>query len=68
MQKIKELRLEKGLTQKYLADVLGVDQSAVTKWETGVALPTADKLPKLAQLLGCTIDELYQEYHTTSEE
>ncbi len=65
MQKIKELREAKGLTQKYIADIFGVDQSAVVRWESGKAMPTADKLPKLAQLLGCTIDELYD---TTSEE
>lgn len=65
MRKIKELREAKGLTQKYIADVMGVDQSAVVRWENGAALPNAAKLPKLAQLLGCTIDELYD---TTSEE
>lgn len=65
MKKIKELRELCELSQKDLANYLGVDQSAVAKWETGVALPTADKLPKLAQLLGCTIDDLYD---TTSEE
>lgn len=68
MQKIKELREAKGLTQKYIADAMGVDQAAVAKWESGKAMPTAAKLPKLALLLGCTIDDLYSENHTTSEE
>lgn len=65
MKKIKELRELRELSQRDLANYLGVDQSAVAKWETGVSLPSADKLPKLAQILGCTIDELYD---TTNEE
>ncbi len=65
MKKIKEFREHRELSQRDLANYLGVDQSAVAKWETGVSLPSADKLPKLAQLLGCTIDELYD---TTNEE
>ncbi len=65
MKKIKEYRELRELSQRDLANYLGVDQSAVAKWETGVSLPSADKLPKLAQILGCTIDELYD---TTNEE
>lgn len=65
MKKIKALREAKGLTQRYIADFFGVTQVAVARWESGDAMPSADKLPRLAQLLGCTIDELYD---TTSEE
>lgn len=65
MQKIKVLREEKGLTQTYLAEKLGVAQASVCQWELGITRPGVDKLPKLAQLLGCTIDELYD---TTNEE
>lgn len=65
MRKIKVLREAKGLTQKYIADFFGVTQVAVARWESGDTMPSADKLPGLAQLLGCTIDELYD---TTSEE
>ena len=32
--------------------------SAVSKWERGLAKPRADKLPQLAKLYGCTIEEL----------
>ena len=58
--KIKELRLSKNLTQEDLAKKLIVDRSAVAMWETGKAMPRADKLPELAKILGCTIDELFE--------
>ena len=58
MNTIKARREEQGLTQTYLAEKLGIDKSAVSKWENGVANPRADKLRELAGLLGGTVDEL----------
>ena len=55
---IKEAREKAGLTQQDLANELGVGQSAVAMWETQKSLPRTDKLPALAKILGCTIDEL----------
>lgn len=49
-----------GITQNELADTLRIDRSTVAKWETGKAYPRAALLPKIAQVLGCTIDELLQ--------
>ena len=59
MERIKELRLNKGLKQEELATILGVERSTVTKWETGDSKPRADILPKLAGVLGCSIDTLF---------
>ncbi len=56
---IRDLRESAGLTQGELAAELGVDRSAVTKWETGEAMPRASLLPKLAEVLHCSIDDLY---------
>ena len=56
---IKERREAMGLTRIQLADRLGVTTVAVRKWEVGLAMPNADKLPALADLLHCTIDALY---------
>lgn len=47
-----------GLTQAEVAKALNVGQSAVAAWETGQALPRADKLIDIAKLLNCTIEEL----------
>ena len=58
---IKELRLKAGLTQEQLADRMNMNQSALSKWEKGVSAQRADKLPELAKILGCTIDELFTE-------
>lgn len=55
---IKKAREKVGLTQQELANELGVVQSTVAMWETQNSLPRADKLPALAKVLGCTIDEL----------
>ena len=55
---LKGKRLEKGLTQKQLATELFVSESAVSKWEKGVAHPDITLLPKLSQILGITEHEL----------
>lgn len=57
--KIKVLRERAGLTIAELARQMGVDRAAAFRWEMGTAMPRADKIPKLASLLGCTIDELF---------
>ena len=59
--KLKEKRLQKNLTQEDIAKALSVSQQAVAKWEAGEMKPQADKLPALAEVLGCTIDELFKE-------
>ena len=59
VMKIREHREAKGLTQRELGVAMGVDCSAVTKWETEVALPKARQLPLLARVLGCTISDLF---------
>lgn len=59
VMKIKELREAANLQQKQVAEFMGVLQSAVSNWETEVALPKARQLPRLAQVLGCSIDDLF---------
>ena len=57
--RIKEQREAIGLTRMQVADQLGISKVAVRKWEVGLAMPNADKLPALADLLNCSIDALY---------
>ncbi len=59
MKCLKELRQKCGYTQIILAEKMGVSQSSLAGWETGDSFPAAEKLPKLADILGCTIDQLY---------
>lgn len=61
MNKIKVLRERKKMTQQQLADLLHVLQPAVAMWESGDNMPRADKLPQLAKILECTIDDLFCE-------
>lgn len=61
MMRIAALRNELGIKQAEIAKKLSVAISAVSMWETGKTMPTADKLPDLAKILGCTIDELFEE-------
>ena len=53
-----ELRKEKGLTQAALAQILGVTNKAVSKWETGEAMPETSLLRPIAEVFGVTVDEL----------
>jgi len=55
---ISSIRREKGLTQKDLAEKLNVTDKAVSKWERDIALPDINTLPKLADILNITIEEL----------
>lgn len=59
MNAIKSLRERNGLSQRALADGVGVTQQAVAKWEAGGAYPRGEVLAVLADLLHCTIDELF---------
>lgn len=55
---IAALRKEKGMTQLDLAQQLGVTDKAVSKWERDLSCPDVNSLPKLAEVLGVTVDEL----------
>ena len=57
-KRIALLRKEKGLTQEELANHMGVSPQAVSKWENDQTCPDISALPKLAELLGVTVDEL----------
>lgn len=60
MNSIKQKRETSGLTQNDIALQLSIDRSTVAKWETGEAFPRADKLPQLAEIFGCKIDDLFK--------
>lgn len=59
MMKIKELRNKAGLSQVALAEKLNVTQSVVSLWESGATFPSSAKLPRLAEILGCTVSDLF---------
>lgn len=55
---ISTLRREKGMTQRELADMLNITDKAVSKWERDIAFPDTQTIPKLAEILGVSVEEL----------
>lgn len=51
-------RKKAGLSQAEVAVALGISSAAVCQWETGKTAPDSRKLPKIAELFNCTVDEL----------
>ena len=58
MNRIKDKRDAAKLTQVELSKLLGISQSAIAMWETGQSFPRTELLPKLAEILNCSVDEL----------
>ena len=57
-EKILSLRTQRGMSQDDLAEKLEVSRQSVSKWETAQSTPDLDKIIKLANLFGVTVDEL----------
>ena len=60
--KIKELRIAKGMSQKEFAALMGISDRAVSKWETGLSQPSANNLITAAKILDVSV-----EYFTSEE-
>ena len=56
--KIKELRIKKGITQEELATKLNISTQAVSKWENG-GYPDLDLVPEIANYFNVTTDFLF---------
>lgn len=59
-QIITQYRKERGMTQKELAEHMNVTDKAVSKWERDLSCPDIHSVPKLAEVLGVSVDELMQ--------
>lgn len=51
-------RIRTGKKAEEVADYMGVSVTTISMWETGAYLPKSDKLKKLADYYGCTVDAL----------
>lgn len=58
MNRIREIRKERGMTQQQLSDVSTVPRVCITRYESGKYRPTLSNAEKLAAALHCTIEEL----------
>lgn len=59
--RIKAYRRRLGLTQADFAALFGVSFQAVSKWERGECYPDITVLPALALVLGCSVDDFFEE-------
>ena len=66
-QKIAELRKAKNMTQLELANKLNITDKAVSKWERDISCPDINTFPKLAEILGVSVDELLQANNADSD-
>lgn len=59
MRGLNTMRRRAGLTVAELAERLSVNRATIYFWEAGRYWPKAEYLPRIAEILGCTIDELF---------
>ena len=64
-QNIKRYRKEQGLTQRELAEIVGVSVQAVSKWETDTGAPDISLIVPLAVALDVSTDALFDHQHHT---
>lgn len=57
-EKLRELRMQKNISQAKLAADIHISRSAVAKWENGLGLPSDESLKLLADYFGVAVDEL----------
>lgn len=57
----KSARIAAGKSIKEVMEYIGVSDAAVYQWETGVFVPRADKMMKLAEFYGTTVDDLLRD-------
>lgn len=66
-EKITQERNKLNLTQQQFADEMGVTRQAVSRWEGDVSFPETDKLIKMSEMFGCSIDYLVK-YNSNGKE
>jgi transcriptional regulator with XRE-family HTH domain len=67
-ERIYNQRTAHNLTQSDLADALEVSRQSVSKWETDASVPDLDKLVKMSELFGISLDYMVRGMETTAEQ
>lgn len=60
VNRVRELRVAAGMTQKALADQLGVTVPTVSKWELGQRTPELERVFRMTLIFGVPIEEIVQ--------
>ena len=67
-ENIRQKRLEKNISQEYLAEQLNISRQSISKWENGLSEPSKNNLTQLARVLGCELLELYYDENNSDEQ
>lgn len=60
MNRIKEFRKNKKISQSDIAKIMKVKQNTVSQWESGIRIPNIKQGLKLAEILETTVEDLYK--------
>lgn len=60
MNKIRELRKKKKLSQTDIAEIMKVKQNTVSQWENDIRIPNVRQAIRLAEILNTTVESLYK--------
>ncbi|MBE6901552.1 MAG: helix-turn-helix transcriptional regulator [Ruminococcaceae bacterium] len=66
-EKLAMYRKQNNYTQEQLAELLGVSRQAISKWESDLAFPETEKLIKLSDMYGCSLDYLLKDKEPAQE-
>ncbi len=56
--RLKELRIERGISQNQLSKKIGISQAAIAKWEKGIIVPTIESATLIAKFFNVSLDYL----------
>ena len=55
---LRKIRKDRGLTQVQLAQMVHVDQTAISQWERGITQPRLKNCLQLAKILKCNVEDI----------
>lgn len=67
-KKLYKLRKQQKMSQKDLGKMLGISNRAVSKWETGISVPSTENFIRLSEIFGVNVSYFFEEEKTTREE
>lgn len=59
--RIRDWRKQNNVSQEQFGELIGVSAQAVSKWETGKSYPDITILPRLAELLECSVNDFFDQ-------
>ncbi len=62
--KIRQYRLQAGLSQRKLAELLGRGRNAISSWERGLTQPSVTRAVRMAKILSTLAESLYADFYT----